>query len=589
MVQGKPAAAIALMGLLFTTSCAHRGGDDPAQLRVGASATPDQGSDRPSLALGGADCAREEGYDVLIVGAGLAGLAAARELVHLDRSVLILEATDRIGGRGFVGRVSGGTGSPRVPIDYGGAWIHGVPTNPLTALVDAMGFERARSELDAPFWVDGERAGPEEISRFYEAYEEYEAALSEAAERIVHEKRVAERVCSEGEEVAAGKLTADELCGRIARDLPDLAVTASLCERAHEIERHVVEPASFCAATEEAVRITSDVAADYLPHTPALAEVVDLVAATGGPLETAAELDSSSAVDAAGFEAGEDDLLDQGMGAFVEAYGEGMPVCLGSPVTSVEYRDDGVAIHAADRVYRAAFALVTVSVGVLRAGRIEFEPPLPDWKLAAIDGLRMGHMQKVIIPFDRDIFRDEVDNSWVLVAEGRPEQPGSTSVDRPVMAFVIKPLGANIAVGFYGGDQARDFEVRCTGIERTSGPRSPSGCDDPAIDRAVETLAAMYGADEVRGAILEDEIHVTRWSLEPFTLGAYSVPTPGAWDQREALGRPVAATEDGPLRIFFAGEASSRVMFNGSFAGAFETGLAAAREIHYELLYAESE
>jgi monoamine oxidase len=43
----------------------------------------------------------------------------------------------------------------------------------------------------------------------------------------------------------------------------------------------------------------------------------------------------------------------------------------------------------------------------------------------------------------------------------------------------------------------------------------------------------------------------------------------------------------GPLRVFFAGEACSRTIYNGSFAGAFETGLAAAREIHAELLSAD--
>lgn len=574
----RPAGVVALaLGLCLFASCAHRGAGGAA--RTAALPAAAQAEARTPLALGGADCARTGPYDVLVVGAGLAGMAAARELLHLDRSVLILEATDRIGGRALVGRVSAGpAGEPPVPIDYGGAWLHGVPTNPLTSLVDAMGFERVRSELDVPFYVDDERAGEEDLARFDEAYEEYEEALSEAAARIVHEQAVAERACAGGEEVAAGRLAAGALCARMDRDLPDGGTAAELCARARLLQERALEPGPFCRAVEAAVRTTSDVAADYLPRAPELAGVVDLVAATAGPLETSAELAASSAVDAAGFAAGEDDLVDKGMGAFVRAYGEGLPVCLVSPVSRVEYRDDGVTVQAAGREYQGAAALVTVSVGVLRAGKIEFEPPLPDWKQEAIDGLHMGHMQKVIVPFARDVFGDEPSNAWVLY-----EGPVGGRGGREVMAFVIMPLGAPVAIGFYGGERARRLEGRCAGIEHTSGPRSASGCDDAAIDGAVRALSAMYGAEEVRGAIREDEIHVTRWSLEPYALGAYSVPAPGAWDLRRALRRPVAATEGGTPRLFFAGEATSRTMFNGSFPGAFETGLEAAREIHAEL------
>ncbi len=51
---------------------------------------------------------------MIIVGAGLAGLSAARELKHLDRSFLILEANNRIGGRGYVGLIDY-TGLKRPP------------------------------------------------------------------------------------------------------------------------------------------------------------------------------------------------------------------------------------------------------------------------------------------------------------------------------------------------------------------------------------------------------------------------------------------------------------------------------------------
>ena len=57
-------------------------------------------------------------HDVIVVGGGFAGVTAAREAALRGRSVLLLEARDRLGGRTWTAPWEG------VPIEYGGGWVH---------------------------------------------------------------------------------------------------------------------------------------------------------------------------------------------------------------------------------------------------------------------------------------------------------------------------------------------------------------------------------------------------------------------------------------------------------------------------------
>ncbi len=71
--------------------------------------------------------------NVLVIGAGIAGLTAARLLADSDVDVTVLEARDRIGGRTHTVDLAGS------PVDLGASWIHGPYGNPLTDAVRAAG------------------------------------------------------------------------------------------------------------------------------------------------------------------------------------------------------------------------------------------------------------------------------------------------------------------------------------------------------------------------------------------------------------------------------------------------------------------
>lgn len=74
-------------------------------------------------------------FDVAVVGAGPAGIAAARALAGRGRSVILLEARDRIGGRAHTVEAGG------FALDLGCGWLHSCDENPLSALADETGVE----------------------------------------------------------------------------------------------------------------------------------------------------------------------------------------------------------------------------------------------------------------------------------------------------------------------------------------------------------------------------------------------------------------------------------------------------------------
>ncbi|MEY4225940.1 MAG: hypothetical protein RL190_697, partial [Actinomycetota bacterium] len=83
-----------------------------------------------------------EGDTVAVIGAGVAGLAAAGALREAGARVAVLEARDRIGGRVCTDASWG------VPVELGAAWVHGVRGNPITPLVRSGGSALVPTDYD---------------------------------------------------------------------------------------------------------------------------------------------------------------------------------------------------------------------------------------------------------------------------------------------------------------------------------------------------------------------------------------------------------------------------------------------------------
>ncbi len=115
---------------------------------------------------------------IAIIGAGVAGLAAARQLADAGFDVTVFEARDRIGGRIYTSTEFG------FPIEIGANWIHGDKGNPLMPLVKASGIASFAYDFDD--WriikTDGKDLADED------AWEDISAALSDALDETSSDK-----------------------------------------------------------------------------------------------------------------------------------------------------------------------------------------------------------------------------------------------------------------------------------------------------------------------------------------------------------------------------------------------------------------
>lgn len=113
--------------------------------------------------------------DVVIVGAGSAGIAAARRLLASGLTVTVLEARDRIGGRTVTRLFKGHA------LDLGAHWLHAGPINPLVRIGRARGEPLRRAPVDGHFFVRGRPGSRAERAALDQAFAMADRAMTQAA------------------------------------------------------------------------------------------------------------------------------------------------------------------------------------------------------------------------------------------------------------------------------------------------------------------------------------------------------------------------------------------------------------------------
>lgn len=116
--------------------------------------------------------------DLVIVGAGAAGIGAARTARSLGLSYRVFEAMGRTGGRALTERETFG-----FPWDHGCRWLHSGSVNPLCEIADEFSHTYRMGELPEKLWAGDGWAGESETHALFESGERcYAAALAAGRE-----------------------------------------------------------------------------------------------------------------------------------------------------------------------------------------------------------------------------------------------------------------------------------------------------------------------------------------------------------------------------------------------------------------------
>lgn len=398
--------------------------------------------------------------DVLVIGAGIAGLAAAKDMQAAGKRVQVLEARQRVGGRIWSWREWG------VPIELGANWIETAKGNPLVNLAQQSGTATA---------ADPEEAGDEMLidmitnkkmtgAAVDNLYDRYEAIIDDAVD-------------------SADNYNKDVSLRTAITNMPDYKKLSAAEKRQLEV---------------------------------VMAQVIDD--------DAAIEADKLSLK---AYDAGDDAY--SGGNKFVVGGYDKIPALLATDipieynvvVDKITWGNSGVTVSAGAKSWSAQAVIVTIPLGVLKAGKITFSPALPAKYTQAINQLAMGVLDRCVLKFATAFWGS--DYSTFTLAGSDPHL---------WYQFIPlnEPLGIPALVAFNAGSKALALEAKS---------------DAQIVAEMTQVVQKAFGTNVTStGAI------VTRWGKDPYALGSYSyVPLGGSFGARKTLATPVSN------QLYFAGEA----------------------------------
>ena len=354
---------------------------------------------------------------VIVVGAGLAGLSAARRLVASGREVVVLEARDRVGGRVRGGELAGH------PVEVGGTWL-GEGHAMMYALVEELGLATFRTWNDSGSVLLELGGRQSRLAPHKGATPRLNPfALADLAQGLLRFERMATKVDLEQPWATPGarRLDGQTFESWIRRNLRTSAGRAYF---------HTACEAVFAA---DACDLSLLHALFY--------------ARSNADFETLLAVDRGAQQDRV---VGGSVRVAEGLAVLL-----GDRVRLGAVVRSVRQGADEVAVELRDGS-RVTGERLVVAIPPTLAGRLEYDPLLPSWRDQLTQKLPAGSVVKAFAAYPTPFWRDEALN-------------GQAASDRgPVkVTFDVSPPAAEVGMmlGFIEGGDARDW-VRLSAQDR---------------------------------------------------------------------------------------------------------------------------